>query len=220
MHSLPYELFNFQLGNLCRAKALLDYFVCTCHQNSNYNSFYMGMFIPPTNRSVYSLHFCAFTVIVNWTNLKFVCPKHLTYSTARMVLFFLFTASSLHLGDEILAVNNRSVQGLTHIQVVDLLKGAGSTITLLVHPNQALEDIFAASCKSPPVSLLSSVTGLSPYSVQRMGKQQLLPPAMEAANDSLSPSLRGPAKPLPPGWSKKLDRKTGHEYFEKCVSGD
>lgn len=56
-----------------------------------------------------------------------------------LALCFIYgTASSLNLGDEILAVNGRPLNGLTHKEAVSRLKGAGSTVTLRVRPNQAL----------------------------------------------------------------------------------
>lgn len=47
-------------------------------------------------------------------------------------------ASSLNLGDEILAVNGQPLNGLTHKEAVAKLKGAGSSVVLRVRPNQTL----------------------------------------------------------------------------------
>ena len=48
-------------------------------------------------------------------------------------------ATQLRLGDEILAVNGHSLQGLAHTDAVHLLREAGPTVVLRVKPNQMLE---------------------------------------------------------------------------------
>lgn len=51
----------------------------------------------------------------------------------------MISGTQLRLGDEILAVNGHSLQGLSHTEAVHLLRGTGSTVVLRVKPNQALE---------------------------------------------------------------------------------
>ena len=52
---------------------------------------------------------------------------------------FLLSASKLQLGDEIIKVNGTSLQGVSHVRAVQILKGAGQVVTLTVRSNQALE---------------------------------------------------------------------------------
>ena len=59
---------------------------------------------------------------------------------------FLYAASFLNLGDEILAVNGEPLNGLTHKEAVAKLKGAGSTLILRVRPNQTLGGKFVHDC--------------------------------------------------------------------------
>ena len=110
-------------------------------------------------------------------------------------------ASVLRLGDEVLAVNAHSVQGLTHPQVVGLLKNGGPLVSLLVRPNQTLEDIFSNSSLPPPSSLQDKSRPVSPF-------QRLLPSSTED-------NTHQDEQPLPAGWSGKTDHKTGRKYFEK-----
>ena len=55
-------------------------------------------------------------------------------------------ASSLNLGDEILAVNGQPLNGLTHKEAVAKLKGAGSSVVLRVRPNQTLGGRINYNC--------------------------------------------------------------------------
>lgn len=48
-------------------------------------------------------------------------------------------AKQLRLGDVILAVNGRSLQGASHAEAVLRLKQAGATVLLRIKPNQVLE---------------------------------------------------------------------------------
>ena len=48
-------------------------------------------------------------------------------------------AKHLRLGDVILAVNGRSLQGASHSEAVTRLKQAGPTVLLRIRPNQVLE---------------------------------------------------------------------------------
>lgn len=112
-------------------------------------------------------------------------------------------AKSLSLGDEILAVNGQSLHGLSHTQVVNTLKTAGASVVLLIRPNITLQDIFSNSSDPPgPQRGLSPMSPVSPMSP--------MSPAPVISKSSLLPST-----PLPNGWSKKLDQKTGRVYFEK-----
>ena len=117
-------------------------------------------------------------------------------------------ASSLRLGDEILAVNSHSVQDLTHTQVVGLLKNAGAQVTLLVRPNQTLEDIFSNSALLPPA--LQDTSTVERGTVSPL--QRLLP-----ASQDDSQSSGESTQPLPACWSSKTDHKTGRTYYEKYV---
>ena len=73
-----------------------------------------------------------------------------------MYLGILFlVAKHLRLGDVILAVNGRSLQGASHSEAVSRLKQTGSTVLLRVKPNQLLrgEDGHLTSLGSPSLSL-------------------------------------------------------------------
>lgn len=113
--------------------------------------------------------------------------------------FSVAVAKNLRLGDEILAVNGHSLQGLSHGQVVDKLRNAGPTVTLLVRPNQALEDIFSSETSAPPKSPDVPTSPMTPVADKTVSKR--LPLEQN--------------RPLPPGWGQKLDQKTGRAYFEK-----
>ena len=56
--------------------------------------------------------------------------------------FSLLAAKHLRLGDEVLAVNGESLQGLTHAQAVQQLRTAGPTVALRVRPNRTLEGVL------------------------------------------------------------------------------
>ena len=71
-------------------------------------------------------------------------------------------ASSLNLGDEILAVNGQPLNGLTHKEAVARLKGAGLTLILRVRPNQALGGTQL------PYRVFSTSTSHSPHSPLQM----------------------------------------------------
>ena len=66
---------------------------------------------------------------------------------------FVVAASSLNLGDEILAVNGQSLNGLTHKEAVARLKGVGSTVILRVRPNQTLGGTYKYSLVSHIICL-------------------------------------------------------------------
>lgn len=53
--------------------------------------------------------------------------------------FSRYVAKHLRLGDVILAVNGRSLQGASHSEAVLRLKQAGATVLLRIKPNQVLE---------------------------------------------------------------------------------
>ena len=123
-----------------------------------------------------------------WAVLKSVCR-------------FLAASNSLSLGDEILAVNSQPLYGLSHRAVVDKLKKAGPSLVLLVRPNQTLQDIFSSSH--------SSSTAIHPSHMHTL-PSPVAPPAALRSN-----STADRAPPLPQGWGRKLDQKTGRIYFEK-----
>ncbi len=110
-------------------------------------------------------------------------------------------AKDLRLGDEILALDGQSLYGLSHNQVVGRLRGgsAGSSVVLLVRPNQTLQDIFSSDRA-------------------RLEPGQLLSPTIPPSERSHLPTPLGQTRdsaPLPPGWTHKLDQKTGRIYYEK-----
>ena len=106
----------------------------------------------------------------------------------------LTAAKDLRLGDEILALNGDPLFGLSHSQVVGKLRNVGSSVVLLIRPNQTLEDVFSATA-----------TGKG------------LPPIIPPSERSHLPVLQGQtdSAPLPQGWTQKLDQKTGRIYYEK-----
>lgn len=116
--------------------------------------------------------------------------------------FISTAAKDLRLGDEILALNGQPVHGLSHKQVVGRLRSAGSSVLLLVRPNQTLEDVFSSTTRKP---------------YPGPGSGRLLSPVIPPSERSHLPVPRGPTDsiPLPQGWAQKLDQKTGRVYYEK-----
>ena len=64
-------------------------------------------------------------------------PTAITF--AFLFILFVSLAKQLRLGDVVLAVNGRSLQGASHSEAVSRLKQAGHTVLLRVRPNQLLE---------------------------------------------------------------------------------
>lgn len=82
-------------------------------------------------------------VVVSWIKENGAAGKKVGGAGSHDLAFMLLlacmhAASSLNLGDEILAVNGQSLNGLTHKEAVTRLKGAGSALILRVRPNQTL----------------------------------------------------------------------------------
>lgn len=147
-------------------------------------------------------------------------------------------ASSLNLGDEILAVNGQPLNGLTHKEAVAKLKGAGSSVVLRVRPNQTLGGRINYNCKkfreliifmlnlstldvfSSEIESDRASTGHAPkphppplpteHEVEPPREQEV-PHPPKAAHHVIK-AARGP---LPPGWGEKIDLKTGRPYYEK-----
>ena len=113
-----------------------------------------------------------------------------------------------------------SLRGLTHSSVVQQLRSTGNTVTLTVRPNQILEggglvaigvvfgftlfcdvDIFSGSSLNERVTETASS-----YSAPNMTHEKVAAAQLEE-DEKLGP--------LPPGWARKVDHKTGRPYYEK-----
>lgn len=95
-------------------------------------------------------------------------------------------------------MNGQPLYGLSHSQVVSKLRGAGAAVTLLVRPNQTLEDIFSNSTTS---------------SFTHQDTSSLVTPPAEIPDTGGPPPRATPL--LPQGWGQKVDHKTGRVYYEK-----
>lgn len=153
------------------------------------------------------------------------------------LFFSMYAASSLNLGDEILAVSGQPLNGLTHKEAVAKLKGAGSTVILRVRPNQTLGgeflyivimihllcmlkfstlDVFSSEIESGSADVKCAPKPHPPllptereHEVEPIGEQEVPHPPKTVHSVS---KAKGP---LPPGWGEKFDLKTGRPYYEK-----
>ena len=123
------------------------------------------------------------------------------------LLAVLYTQYSFHsaskeltLGDEILAVNGHPLYGLSHQQVVNKLRTAGSSVVLLIRPNQRLEDVFSSTAAGRNYPETPTT---------------LIPPSERSHLPVPAPHSHSDSAPLPQGWTQKLDQKTGRIYYEK-----
>jgi hypothetical protein len=97
----------------------------------------------------------------------------------------------LNLGDEVLSVNGKSLLGLTHKEAVDVLRRSGQSVTVCVRPNLNYRDVFTEP-----------------------GFHKLPPsfPSLDETDDKVLDPLAD--KPLPQGWSRKIDSRSGRPYYE------
>ena len=115
-------------------------------------------------------------------------------------ILFLSASKELSLGDEILAVNGHPLYGLSHQQVVSRLRTAGSSVVLLIRPNQRLQDVFSTSTAGRDYPGTPTT---------------LIPPSERSHLPVPAPHSQSDSAPLPQGWTQKLDQKTGRIYYEK-----
>nr|WLO57502.1 KIBRA-like protein [Halisarca dujardinii] len=97
----------------------------------------------------------------------------------------------LNLGDEVLSVNGKSLIGLAHSEAVEVLRRSGQSVSLCIRPNQNYRDVFTEpGFHRQPPSFLSC----------------------EGSEDKVLEPFAD--KPLPQGWSRKIDNRSGRPYYE------
>ena len=109
----------------------------------------------------------------------------------------------LDIGDELMAVNSKNLQNLKHTDAVHLLKTEGPQVILTIRSNPVLRG--------------------NPVLQGRTLNCILTPPDMfaeDVAKDTVSQDDTNTdgdydrQKPLPQGWSEKIDQQTGRPYYE------
>lgn len=80
-------------------------------------------------------------IVVSWIKEDGAAGRYRLDLVARQesVGLLFLVAKHLRLGDVILAVNGRSLQGASHSEAVSRLKQAGATVLLRVKPNQLFQ---------------------------------------------------------------------------------
>ena len=114
----------------------------------------------------------------------------------------------------ILAVNGRSLQGASHGEAVQRLKQAGPTVLLRIKPNQVLQGIAKTMQPRMKSRYISDVLLADVFSMNGEGPSPETEGEAEVVADSLEPG-QAHEGPLPAGWERKIDVRTGRPYYEK-----
>ena len=105
--------------------------------------------------------------------------------------------SSIH--PSIIANSSFSLQGVSHKEAVHQLRTAGGhSVILHIRPNHILEDTFSTNHTN-----YKSINDIKIDTSHKSTDWWEIPDDKDI--------------PLPEGWSRKVDQKTGRPYFERCV---